>query len=81
MHELCPAQLDFEGRTAKSFFWHIAHHSVMMSRYDAGRAIARLEETWVSVAAAQQRRGRAGRVQPGMCFRLFSRATFASMEV
>jgi hypothetical protein len=35
----------------------------------------------VSQAAAQQRRGRAGRVRPGVCFRLFSRATWAALQV
>lgn len=40
-----------------------------------------MQETWVSQAAAQQRRGRAGRVRPGVCFRLFSRATWAILQV
>ncbi len=49
-------------------------------RYDAGRGIARLQETWVSRAAAEQRRGRAGRVRPGVCFRLFSRRQAAALQ-
>lgn len=32
-----------------------------------------LVETWVSRASADQRRGRAGRVRPGVCFRMFPR--------
>jgi ATP-dependent RNA helicase DHX57 len=32
-----------------------------------------LEEQWTSRASAKQRRGRAGRVAPGMCYKLFSR--------
>jgi ATP-dependent RNA helicase DHX57 len=32
-----------------------------------------LLEGWVSRASAKQRRGRAGRVRPGQCFRLFTR--------
>ena len=32
-----------------------------------------LVEGWVSQASARQRRGRAGRVRPGHCFRLFTR--------
>lgn len=32
-----------------------------------------LVECWVSRAAAKQRRGRAGRVQPGTAYHLFSR--------
>ena len=50
-------------------------------RYDAERDISRLAEGWVSRAAAQQRRGRAGRVQPGVCFKLFSHAQAALMQV
>jgi ATP-dependent RNA helicase DHX57 len=50
---------------------------------DAGRAkentynpltkMQMLLEGWVSRASAKQRRGRAGRVRPGQCFRLFTR--------
>eukprot|EP00897_Mesotaenium_endlicherianum_P002934 jgi/Mesen1/2669/ME000167S01818 len=37
-------------------------------------------DSWVSQASAQQRRGRAGRVQPGCCIRLFSRRQFRTMQ-
>jgi ATP-dependent RNA helicase DHX57 len=46
-------------------------------RFDAQRGIARLQETWVSQASAKQRRGRAGRVRPGVCYRLFSKTTWS----
>lgn len=48
-------------------------------RFDAARGIARLQETFVSQAAAQQRRGRAGRVRPGTCYRLFSSKSWDKM--
>ncbi|KAK9460396.1 P-loop containing nucleoside triphosphate hydrolase protein [Lipomyces oligophaga] len=35
--------------------------------------MTRLIETWVSQAAAKQRRGRAGRVSKGTCFKLYTR--------
>ena len=55
---------------------------LMLSRYlqekrhDAGRGMSLLVEDWVSRAAALQRKGRAGRVQPGQCFSLFTRQRF-----
>lgn len=39
--------------------------SALYFSYDSSRGLSRLSETWVSQAAAQQRRGRAGRVRPG----------------
>jgi hypothetical protein len=39
--------------------------AVLGCSYDPSRGLSRLAETWVSQAAAQQRRGRAGRVAPG----------------
>jgi HrpA-like RNA helicase len=45
-------------------------------QYDAERGLAMLVETWVSRASATQRRGRAGRVRPGVAFKLYSRTRF-----
>ncbi|EFX01197.1 dead deah box DNA helicase [Grosmannia clavigera kw1407] len=41
---------------------------------DVQTGMRRLAETWVSLAAAKQRRGRAGRVRPGHCYKLYTRA-------
>ncbi|ORY82099.1 P-loop containing nucleoside triphosphate hydrolase protein [Protomyces lactucae-debilis] len=49
------------------------------SRFDARRQLSRLVETFIAKANARQRMGRAGRVQPGVCYHLFSRARFNKM--
>ncbi|CAG9462498.1 unnamed protein product [Pedinophyceae sp. YPF-701] len=43
-------------------------------RYSALNKLSSLLPQWASQAAARQRRGRAGRVQPGRCFKLYPRA-------
>jgi ATP-dependent helicase HrpB len=40
-------------------------------RYEPARGLTRLETVRVSLASADQRRGRAGRTEPGVCFRLW----------
>ncbi|ETV88296.1 hypothetical protein, variant 1 [Aphanomyces astaci] len=47
--------------------------------YDAINRRSILAEQWVSQAAADQRKGRAGRVRPGVCYRLFSTKQFHKM--
>ena len=44
------------------------------ARYDPSSGLTRLETLRVSRAAADQRRGRAGRTQPGVCYRLWDEA-------
>lgn len=43
-------------------------------RFDPGTGMTRLETIRVTRDAADQRRGRAGRVAPGVCYRLWTRA-------
>ena len=47
--------------------------------YDAERAMNAMETNRTSRASSTQRLGRAGRVAPGKCYRLFSRADFEAM--
>ncbi|XP_059482833.1 putative ATP-dependent RNA helicase DHX57 [Neocloeon triangulifer] len=42
-------------------------------RYDPNKNMESLELCWVSQANALQRRGRAGRVMPGICFHLYTK--------
>ena len=47
--------------------------------YEPDVGITRLETVRVSRAAADQRRGRAGRTEPGICYRLWEEAATASL--
>jgi ATP-dependent helicase HrpB len=49
-------------------------------RYEPDVGLTRLETVRVSRAAAEQRRGRAGRTQPGVCYRLWDEPQTASLE-
>lgn len=46
---------------------------VKETQFDAENGLLRLVETWITRAAARQRRGRAGRTQPGICYKLYTR--------
>lgn len=46
---------------------------VKETQYDPETNLSRLVETWVTRAAAKQRRGRAGRTQPGTCYKLYTK--------
>jgi len=48
-------------------------------RFDPPSGMSRLEVLRISRASADQRRGRAGRTAPGVCYRLWSEATHASL--
>lgn len=47
--------------------------------FDGDRGAGSLFETWTAKDAMQQRRGRAGRVKPGICYRLVTRRLYESL--
>ncbi|KAK2498468.1 hypothetical protein MC885_008233, partial [Smutsia gigantea] len=47
--------------------------------FDGLNFVTMLKMVWISKASAIQRKGRAGRCRPGICFRLFSRLRFQNM--
>ncbi|HEY1978503.1 MAG TPA: ATP-dependent helicase HrpB [Xanthobacteraceae bacterium] len=49
-------------------------------RYEPDVGVTRLETVRVSRAAADQRRGRAGRTEPGLCYRLWDEPETAALE-
>jgi ATP-dependent helicase HrpB len=49
-------------------------------RYEPDIGLTRLETVRVSRAAADQRRGRAGRVEPGVCYRLWEEAATGALD-
>jgi ATP-dependent RNA helicase DHX57 len=46
---------------------------VKETSYDPENGLSRLSEIWITRAAGRQRRGRAGRTQPGTCYKLYTR--------
>jgi ATP-dependent helicase HrpB len=51
-----------------------------LPRYEPDVGLTRLETVRVSRASADQRRGRAGRTEPGVCYRLWDEPQTASLE-
>lgn len=47
--------------------------------YDPVSKMQRLKEFWISKASAEQRKGRAGRTGPGICYRLYSDKEYDEM--
>ncbi|CBF86255.1 hypothetical protein AN2138.2 [Aspergillus nidulans FGSC A4] len=52
---------------------------VKETSYDPRDNMVRLQEVWASQAACKQRRGRAGRVRAGTCYKLYTRKAESSM--
>ena len=54
--------------------------AVKEMHYDGEARMASLTPYWVSKASAEQRKGRAGRTGPGVCFRLYSADEFTRLD-
>ena len=50
-------------------------------RFDERRQMSRLIQSFIARANAKQRRGRAGRVQEGLCFHLFTKHRFENLMI
>ncbi|KAK0083179.1 hypothetical protein PV325_009214 [Microctonus aethiopoides] len=48
--------------------------------YDPACKMQRLKEFWISKASAEQRKGRAGRTGPGVCYRIYSEEEYTALE-
>ncbi|KAM5199449.1 putative ATP-dependent RNA helicase DHX37 isoform 2-T2 [Hipposideros larvatus] len=53
---------------------------VKKRHYDRVTGVSSFRVTWVSQASADQRAGRAGRTEPGHCYRLYSSAVFSDFD-
>lgn len=61
------------------FFFFFLSGRMKQTEYDADKKMSSLVETFVSQAAANQRKGRAGRVSEGTCYRLFSSVVWSDV--
>ncbi|KAK3929267.1 3'-5' RNA helicase YTHDC2 [Frankliniella fusca] len=48
--------------------------------FDAISGVSSLRNEWISQACAKQRKGRAGRTRPGLCYHMFSKIRYRSLQ-
>ena len=48
--------------------------------FDTKYKMQRLQEFWISQASAEQRKGRAGRTGPGLCYRLYAESDYTELQ-
>lgn len=59
----CPVLCSFTGKVKEMSF-------------DPKTKMQRLQEFWISRASSEQRKGRAGRTGPGVCYRLYAESDY-----
>lgn len=59
----CPVLHSFTGKVKEMSF-------------DPKTKMQRLQEFWISRASSEQRKGRAGRTGPGVCYRLYAESDY-----
>ena len=62
--------------TIDGIVWVIDPGRAKLNAYDPHTFTASLTETAISRASCDQRKGRAGRTRPGVCYRLYDRSSF-----
>uniref|UniRef100_A0A673L157 RNA helicase n=2 Tax=Sinocyclocheilus rhinocerous TaxID=307959 RepID=A0A673L157_9TELE len=58
------------------YFSFTFHPKVKEMSFDPKAKMQRLQEFWISRASSEQRKGRAGRTGPGVCYRLYSESDY-----
>ena len=76
-HYLLPAQTSI---TIDDIVYVIDAGRVKETQYDPESGLTKLVEQWITHAAGRQRRGRAGRTRPGVCYKLYTRHRENKME-
>ncbi|KAL1442492.1 hypothetical protein MTO96_030774 [Rhipicephalus appendiculatus] len=75
----CPPTLPETSVTIDGVRFVVDSGKVKEMSYDSASHMQKLKEFWISRASAEQRKGRAGRAGPGVCFRLYSEAEYESL--
>lgn len=73
----CPPQTSI---TVDDVVYVIDGGKVKETNYNPDTGLSTLREQWVTRAAARQRRGRAGRTKPGMCYKVYTRKQEEDMD-
>ncbi|CAE1330762.1 YTHDC2 [Acanthosepion pharaonis] len=67
--------------TVNDVVYVIDSGKVKEKTFDALSSVTMLKTNWISKANSIQRKGRAGRVQPGICYHLFSRIRYDNLQL